>query len=281
VVLVDASKSMTVADGPAGRTRWQELVAALAAARPAAEKLVESGDFAVATYVFDREVRPVPAAGRDPFPLTAWQAGKTSDQTAIGAALADAARGSAGRQLAGVVVLSDGRTTGGIDAPPVAARLAELGARVHAIGFGPTEAPANIALRNLSVPARVFTGDNVTATCAVTTLGVDRDTVDVELWLAPVGTDAEEAHPPEGALRRLTAATVTLSGSAGEPGAAKDEPRSGVASIEFEAPAVGAYLLEARVVHAKPDADPRDDRLRARFEGVDRRIERVGKGRSW
>ena len=37
VVLADASESMTVADGPAGRTRWQEMVDALQAARPAAK----------------------------------------------------------------------------------------------------------------------------------------------------------------------------------------------------------------------------------------------------
>lgn len=108
MVLADTSKSMTVADGPNGRTRWDELTAALKAARPAAESLVEGGDFDIATYVFDRELRPVAAIGGDPFPLSAWQAEKTSDQTAIGAAIAEAARAGAGRQLAGVIILSDG-----------------------------------------------------------------------------------------------------------------------------------------------------------------------------
>jgi hypothetical protein len=47
IVLADASKSMTVADGADGRTRWQELEAALAAAEPAARKLAANGDFEI------------------------------------------------------------------------------------------------------------------------------------------------------------------------------------------------------------------------------------------
>jgi hypothetical protein len=163
VVLADASKSMTVADGANGRTRWQELTAALAAARPAAAKLVESGDFDVATYVFDRDARPVAAVGRDPFPLGEWRADKGSDQTAIGAAIADTARSAAGRQIAGVIVLSDGgqHAYPPRDEPPqVAARtLADGGAPLWSVTFGqPLGAGQgrDAAVVNLSVGETVY-----------------------------------------------------------------------------------------------------------------------------
>ncbi|MFM8892587.1 MAG: hypothetical protein ACKOTB_13370, partial [Planctomycetia bacterium] len=140
VVLADASKSMTVADGPDGKTRWNGMVAALAAARPAAESLVTGGDFDVATYLFDRELRPVPAAGADPFPLEAWQPAKTSDQTAIGAAIAEAVRAVEALQIACVIVLSDGAQHAypPRDEPPqVAARgVGNRGVPLWSVTFG-------------------------------------------------------------------------------------------------------------------------------------------------
>jgi len=185
VVLADASKSMTVADGPNGRTRWQELVASLAAARPAAEKLVEGGDFDIATYVFDREARGVPAVGRDPFPLAAWQAGKTSDQTAIGAAIADAVRGGAGRQLAGVIVLSDGAQHAypPRDEPPqTAARsLGDAGVPLWSVTFGqPLGAGQgrDAAVVNLSVAETVYRKNQLEVAGRVRLEGLgDRDVV--------------------------------------------------------------------------------------------------------
>jgi hypothetical protein len=259
VLLVDRSASMSLPNAAsAGATRREAVDAAVARLRAALEPAHTVSVMQFAGKVIE---------GAD------LVAGATLDpgRTHLGDALHRVADDGDGTPLAAVVVLSDGRTTGGVDAPPQAARLAAMGARVHAIGFGSTEAPANIALRNLTVPARVFTGDNVTATCAVTALGIDRAAIEVELWLAPLEVGDSAAPPSDAEFERVTAASVPLTGTSDDREPATDEPRSGVASIEFPAPPVGAYLLEARVVQAKPDADPRDDRLSARFEGVDRR----------
>jgi len=163
VVLADASKSMTVADGPNGRTRWDELTKALAAARPAADALVEGGNFEVVTYTFDRELQAVAPAAGNRFPLAAWPAGKTSDQTAIGAAIADAARAAAGRQLAGVILLGDGAQHAypPRDEPPqTAARsLGDASVPVWSVTFGqPLGAGQgrDAAVVNLSVGETVY-----------------------------------------------------------------------------------------------------------------------------
>lgn len=163
VVLADASKSMTVADGPNGRTRWDSLTAAVAAARPAAEALVEGGDFDIATYVFDRELRPVAAVAGNPFPLPAWQPSKTSDQTAIGAAIAEATQAVAGRQLAGVIVLSDGAQHAypPRDEPPQAAARAvgDAGVPLWSVTFGQQLGAGqgrDAAIANLSVGETVY-----------------------------------------------------------------------------------------------------------------------------
>ena len=185
VVLADASKSMTVADGPNGRTRWDELTAALAAARPAAEALVESGDFDIATYAFDRELRTVAPVAGNPFPLAAWQAGKTSDQTAIGAAIAEAARAGAGRQLAGVIVLSDGAQHAyppRDDPPQSAARaVGDAGVPLWSVTFGqPLGAgqDRDAAVVNLSVGETVYVKNQLEVAGRVRLEGLaDRDVV--------------------------------------------------------------------------------------------------------
>ena len=185
VVLADASKSMTVADGPNGRTRWEELTEALRAARPAAEALVAPADFDIATYAFDRELRAVVAVGDDPFPLSKWVAGKSSDQTAIGAAIADATRAVAGRQLAGVIVLSDGgqHAYPPRDEPPQSAArmVGDAGTPVWSVTFGQQLGAGqgrDAAVVNLSVGETVYLKNQLEVAGRVRLEGLsDRDVV--------------------------------------------------------------------------------------------------------
>ena len=163
IVLADASESMTVADGPAGRTRWQEMVDALAAARPAARQLAGTGDFDIAVWLFDREARGVPPAGDDPFPFAAWSRVPTATETAIGAALDDGLRAKVGRQLAGVIVLSDGaqQAYAPRDLPPqaVARKLADAGTPLWAVTFGQQRGEGqgrDAAVVNLAVAETVY-----------------------------------------------------------------------------------------------------------------------------
>jgi len=185
VVLVDASKSMTVADGPNGRTRWEDMTAALSAARPAAEALVQGGDFEIATYAFDRELQAVAPVEGNPFPLAAWKAGTNSDQTAIGAAIAEAARAGAGRQLAGVIVLSDGAQHAypPRDEPPQSAARAigDAGVPLWSVTFGqPLGAGQgrDAAVVNLSVGETVYLKNQLEVAGRVRLEGLtDRDVV--------------------------------------------------------------------------------------------------------
>jgi hypothetical protein len=158
IVLVDASESMTVADGPDGGTRWRQALAALAAARPAARALVDRGDFEIACSSFDRELRPVAPTADDPFPFGEWADQPSSDETAIGAAVDDAARAAAGRSVAGVIVLSDGaqHAYAPRDLPPqvAARRLAEAGVPLWSVTLGQQRAGGqgrDAAVVNLSV----------------------------------------------------------------------------------------------------------------------------------
>jgi len=163
VVLADASESMTVADGTGERTRWDQMTAALAAARPAARKLVAEGDVDIALWAFDRDARPLAATVDDPFPLAAWERGATSDQTAIGASLDDALKAMAGKPLAGVIVLSDGAQHAypPRDQPPqgVARKLGDVAVPLWTVTFGQQRGGGqgrDAAVTNLSVGETVY-----------------------------------------------------------------------------------------------------------------------------
>jgi hypothetical protein len=109
-------------------------------------------------------------AGRpdDPFPLGAWSDEASADETAIGAAIDDAARSAAGRVVAGVIVLSDGaqHAYAPRDLPPQSAarRLAEAGVPLWSVTFGQQRAGSqsrDAALVNLAAAETVYAKNSV------------------------------------------------------------------------------------------------------------------------
>ena len=185
LVLADASESMSVADGTDGRTRWDELVEALAAARPAVEALDAEGTVSIAAWRFDRECRPVPAVAGDPLAVGPWREEPSSEETAIGAALDDAVRATAGRNIAGVIVLSDGAQHAypPRDVPPqtVARKLGDAGVPLWSITFGQQRGAGqarDAALVNLSVGETVYVKNALDVAARVRLEGLgDRDVV--------------------------------------------------------------------------------------------------------
>lgn len=185
LVLADASESMTVADGPNGRTRWQELGDTLAAARPAAQALVADGDFDIAVWRFNRQTRPVPVQADDPLPLGDWQAEVAAEETAIGAAIDDSVRAAAGRNLAGIIVLSDGAQHAypPRDLPPqtVARRMGDAGVPLWSITFGQQRGVGqgrDAAVSNLAVGETVYLNNALEVAGRVRLDGLaDRDVV--------------------------------------------------------------------------------------------------------
>jgi hypothetical protein len=134
VVLADQSRSMSVPDALAGKTRWDVLCKALADAKTALAKLAR--DFEVKAYAFDSEVHPLSVEkGKIPLPDE-----PKGPQTAIGAALDDVLRQEAGKRLLGVILLSDGaqRAYAPRDMPPqtAAVRLKHLGYSLYTVPIG-------------------------------------------------------------------------------------------------------------------------------------------------
>ena len=213
ILLADGSRSMTVTDGPNGRSRWQEVRDALAAAAPAARDLVASGDFDIVPWRFDREAHAVPPRGDDPFPFGDWVEAASADETAIGAALEDAVRAAAGRTIAGVVVLSDGaqHAYAPRDIPPQAAarKLGDLGAPVWSVTFGQQRGEGqgrDAAIVNLAAADKVYVKNSLEVSGRVRLEGFAGREVAVRLL-------AEDA---EGRMERVAATTVRADGDTAE-----------------------------------------------------------------
>ena len=163
IVLADASESMTVADVAGGGTRWEAMIKALEAARPAAAELLARGDVEIAAWTFDRELHPLAASGDDPFPLAAWRDAASADETAIGSAVDEALRTAGNRRLAGMIVLSDGaqHAYAPRDLPPQSAarNVDDAGAPLWSVTFGQQRGSGqgrDAAVVNLSVAETVY-----------------------------------------------------------------------------------------------------------------------------
>jgi hypothetical protein len=167
LVLVDRSASLSVEDAPgaatgtepaaARRTREQQLEAALAASQPMWESLTK--DRTVVWLGFDSgayDLRPGTAANGKPGVPT-LEAPK-GQRTALGTALDQALARAAARPLAGVVIVSDGRS---IDEPSRQAvrRLESEKVPVVSVALGSEKPVGDLAVRRVDAPKLAFVSD--------------------------------------------------------------------------------------------------------------------------
>jgi hypothetical protein len=106
--------------------------------------------------------------------------------TALGAALQLAMDDASDRALAAIVLLSDGRSTTGIDPLEAVRRATDAAggrprAPVYAVPVGSPEPPADIAVGDVLAAPQVALGDTVSITAMLETSGFDGREVPVEL----------------------------------------------------------------------------------------------------
>jgi len=157
VVLADQSRSMSVPDALAGKTRWEVLRKAVTDAEAPLAKLAR--DFEVKAYAFDAEAHLL-TLEKGEIPLPDKPEGQ---QTAIGSVLDDVLRQEAGKRLLGVILLSDGaqRAYAPRDLPPqtAAIRLKHLGYKLYTFPIGQSRGlgqAQDAAVKDLIVNPTVF-----------------------------------------------------------------------------------------------------------------------------
>ena len=127
----------------------------------------------------------MPVQADDPLPLGDWQAEVAAEETAIGAAIDDSVRAAAGRNLAGIIVLSDGAQHAypPRDLPPqtVARKMGDAGVPLWSITFGQQRGVGqgrDAAVSNLAVGETVYLNNALEVAGRVRLDGLaDRDVV--------------------------------------------------------------------------------------------------------
>src|SRR5262245_18840454 len=195
VLMADRSASMSVADapGPAGArvSRDAQLRQALGRAWPALSKL--SGDRNLLTLGFDAGVFDVPLAPEGP---TLGDA--SGRRTAIGQSLEQALRRVSARPVAGVVLLSDGRSSD----VPTRAVMRQLETRqipVYVVPMGSASPLVDVAVGRIDAPSAAFVGDLVPVTAEIEQRGGEAGmTGKVQLIDDATGLPLDERALPRG-----------------------------------------------------------------------------------
>ncbi len=173
LVLVDRSASMTIEDAPADnarQTRQRQLEQVLDASWPTWRRLDEERTLVWLGFdagAYDLNV----SEDATEAPTLDQPAGR---RTALGAALDQALRRAAARPLAGVVILSDGRS---IDEPQRTAvrRLQAERVPVHVVPLGSAEPAGDLAIRRVEGPGMAFVDDLAPVTVELDRLGAAAD----------------------------------------------------------------------------------------------------------
>lgn len=220
-VLIDRSRSMTLADGE-GQSRWETQREAILRLQPALESLDRQLD--IQYFAYGGEAERVEAAAVGPL----LEGEPDRPRTDLGAALRAALSGASGRPLAGVIVSGDGATTVPQSNPSAVARtLASLEVPLWAIPIGPrvdASQSRDVAIEELPESFRVFAKNLFRVTATVRSRGMAGRDVAIRVNLI----DADD-QPREIATRTIS------------PAAADD---ASPLDIELAAPPPGSYRLE-------------------------------------
>ncbi|MDF1838018.1 MAG: hypothetical protein P1V35_09125 [Planctomycetota bacterium] len=126
--------------------------------------------------------------------------------THLGSALSSALAGQRNRHITDVVVLSDGRFTGGIDPLEAGQAARAAGVEVHTLLIGDPTPEINLTLEMLDVPTGVLQGDEISLPVRITALGMDD--AESEVLLEELGPEGSGLQP-----RAVDRQDVQLDGS--------------------------------------------------------------------
>jgi uncharacterized membrane protein len=175
VFLSDGSTSMQLTDEAGGKSRWESARRTLEQARPAAKRLGPNLD--VRYYRFDSSLREESADDK---------AEPEGRSTQMGSAMLEAVKRQVGRQVAAVVLLSDGANNAGLNPLVEARRLRSQQVPIIAVGFGSENAgPASrdISVRDLVAGPTVFVKHQLQLRGALVVRGFPNQPIDVELFV--------------------------------------------------------------------------------------------------
>jgi len=241
VVLVDRSRSLSIADAPGGTTRDEQLAAILRSSQGtlgaiARDKDIDVVGFSGGTFSLAAKDLDIAAALGKP----------EGERTDLDAALRQSITRGAGRQLSGVLVLSDGRSS--VPVSPETMRLLERDSvPVFTVALGSRERIGDAAINATTSPARAFVRDRVPVEVRVDRGGIAGK---LAVKLVDVATGRELA-------RKDVAETAPVNGEE-------------VVVLDASTDAAGTHNWRVELVADRPDLVRENDTREFTVEFIDR-----------
>jgi hypothetical protein len=153
---------------------------ALAAVRNANESLLMplQEEYEIQYYNFARKLTPL---AFNPSTETAVETGGRGTSSRIGGAIYGVLEAAAGRQVAGMLLLSDGQNTGGRSPSQAARAAADAGALIFVAPMGSSERQQDVSIVDVYTSGLVAVGDTVSVHVTLESQGFDGRPVHVEL----------------------------------------------------------------------------------------------------
>jgi len=173
--------------------------------------------------------------------------------------IGDAVRGVLAKHdpttLAGIVLLSDGQSSGGLSTSAAATLARRSEVAIYPVGLGSSDAPVNVRVVDLDAPRRVYPGDKFALTAVLQASGSRPITTQIQLLDGLDDPDSE-----------LTAVVDSRE---------VELPADGsLVSVRFEMSpeSVGRRRLAVRAIPPPEDQNPEDNAREARYEVVARKL---------
>ncbi len=183
-----------------------------------------------------------------------WKASLTpkGTSTRLGNAIQNIVNKERGGPIAGIVVITDGRSNTGTEPSRAIASAANAGIPIFPVGIGSTETPKNVQVADIQAPPRVFPGDKFQIKGLVQAFGLEGKTIRVDL----ISVDEKETEAEM--LEDETTVRLAADGQS--------------TPVEFEVTREeqGKRRYVIRTAQVEGDFDPRDDQRGATVEIVDR-----------
>ena len=184
----------------------------------------------------------------------AWetQLAATGAESRMGDAINSILEQERGSPLAGIVVISDGRSNAGLDPLATISEATLQGVPIHTVGMGTARNPLNVRTVDIEAPKRVFPGDRFRLTALLQASGLQGKQITVQLRRRPGGQkNAGMAIEEE--------KTITLE---------TDDTMSSLA-FEILPREIGSWIYEVKALAPEQDSNPLDNALESEVRVVE------------
>ena len=180
------------------------------------------------------------------------QLAATGTESRMGDAINSILEQERGSPLAGIVVISDGRSNAGIDPLMTISEATLQGVPIHTVGMGTAKNPLNVRTVDIEAPKRVFPGDRFRLTALLQASGLEGKQITVQLRRRPGGQkNAGMAIEEE--------RTITLE---------SDDTMSSM-SFDILPREIGSWIYEVKALPPEQDSNPMDNSLESEVRVVE------------